>query len=254
MGFMKGAYSHSSGHCGRLKNIDPGKSQDVLASTTVALDKLIPGRFKHQPSNSSKNFTVVLVGKTGSGKSSFGNLLVGDSVFEVNSNAESVTTERQDASFKLGNSTVTVWDTPGFYDPKKNHVLALKELRRIYKGVREGIHTIALVARCESSVDAEKVYKKIKNKHPPDVLKYIILVLTHIKHQSVNTLLEDRFQNLAKEVKSRAIGVREESINPNNIEEQKALRESFLNIVQAVYEDNSNSPCTNLGTSFCRLF
>ena len=61
----------------------------------------------------SDHIRVVLLGKTGNGKSSTGNSLIGENVFKTGSSVDSITTQCQAVTFELLDKKILLVDTPG---------------------------------------------------------------------------------------------------------------------------------------------
>ena len=61
----------------------------------------------------SDHIRVVLLGKTGNGKSSTGNSLIGENVFKTGSSVDSITMQCQAIAFELSDQKILLVDTPG---------------------------------------------------------------------------------------------------------------------------------------------
>uniref|UniRef100_A0A672IH67 AIG1-type G domain-containing protein n=1 Tax=Salarias fasciatus TaxID=181472 RepID=A0A672IH67_SALFA len=128
--------------------------------------------------STEKPWRVVLLGKTGTGKSKFGNALIGENVFNVNSSPNSGTSRCQAATEV--NGEITVVDTPGFFDNCRDKVDVKPEIVKSITECSPGPHAFLIVLKVEKFTEHEsQVITKIKELFSEEAFKYAVLVFTH---------------------------------------------------------------------------
>jgi predicted GTPase len=123
---------------------------------------------------------IILLGKTGAGKSSLGNLLCGGQVFKTGYGGSSVTKECLLKQREVGRKLVKVIDTPGFFDTltrqEDNHATISQSMQSSHPGP----HAFLVVFQPGRLTSEERAcIQKIKDVFGPTALNYCIFILTH---------------------------------------------------------------------------
>ena len=90
--------------------------------------------------------SVVLIGKTGQGKSETANTLCGEELFEATDSAGSVTVINKCTKVTLGGRQLKIVDTPGCMETKKGHAV-LKDIADAITTAPEGYDAFLIVVK-----------------------------------------------------------------------------------------------------------
>uniref|UniRef100_UPI001444A851 GTPase IMAP family member 7-like n=1 Tax=Epinephelus lanceolatus TaxID=310571 RepID=UPI001444A851 len=141
---------------------------------------------------SVSDWRLVILGKTGVGKSSLANTIFGEKLFTVNNTANSGTRECRAETRSVNGRSITLVDTPGFFDTDKSEEELKREILRCIIECAPGPHAFLIVLEVKKFTEHEKaVINKIHQYFSEEVFKYATIVFTHGEQLPEGEKIED---------------------------------------------------------------
>ncbi|XP_035672389.1 GTPase IMAP family member 8-like [Branchiostoma floridae] len=185
---------------------------------------------------------MAVIGKTGVGKSSTANTIVGSKEFRVTCSASSETTKSAYTRRQKTDRKIAVVDTPGICDTSADPEVVGEEIARMATILSEGLHALLLVVRLsrftQEEIDAIAMLKELFGKN---FMQYVVIVLSHkdeidsddIFKGDVKKYIEtapEKFRELLKDCGQRYVAF-------NNVTEDETLKRMQVAELVKLVED-----------------